>query len=138
MPFVAVLILKDKMKSIYQNSIAALVLMAACNSALAQKNNGRDEFFWLGQINKASAVINTDEGLLDRSKAPKIAAGLVKVLEDGAKPGAARPWRVVDFEPLMVRAAGQESRLVHAGRARQDKVSTYHSGILAGKLAGFA
>ena len=77
-------ILKIEMKSIYQNSSAALVLMAACNLALAQKNNGRDQFFWLGQINKASAVINTDEGLLDPSKAPKIAAGLLKVLEDGA------------------------------------------------------
>ena len=108
-PFVIVENLKDTMNSLYQKSLAALVLMASCNLAFAQKNNGRDEFFWLGQINKASAVINTDEGLLDPLKAPKIAAGLVKVLEDGAKPGAARPWRVVDFEPLMVRAAGPAS-----------------------------
>ncbi len=31
----------------------------------------RDPFFWLGEINKATAVINTDEGLLDKSMAPR-------------------------------------------------------------------
>jgi len=131
-------ILKDEMKSIYQNSIAALVLMAACNLAFAQMNNGRDPFFWLGQINKASAVINTDEGLLERSKAPKIAAGLVKVLEDGAKPGAARPWRVVDFEPLMVRAAGPDASFLHAGRSSQDMFATYRAAIMRDNLLDLA
>ena len=51
-------------------------------SALAQKGTTRDQFFWLGEINKATAVINTDEGLLDKAKAPKIAAGIVKVMEE--------------------------------------------------------
>ena len=49
-------------------------------SAFAQKAPPRDQFFWLGEMNKATAVINTDEGLLDKTKTPKIAAGIVKVL----------------------------------------------------------
>ena len=58
---------------------------------LSQTAPRRDEFFWLGEINKASAVINTDEGLLDPTLAPRIAAGLEKVLEAGDQPGGKRP-----------------------------------------------
>jgi argininosuccinate lyase len=38
----------------------------------------RDEFFWLGQMNMATAVINTDEGLPDKAIAPRIAAGVAE------------------------------------------------------------
>lgn len=109
-----------------------LLLVSTC--ACAQKNAGRDQFFWLGQINKASAVINVDEGLLDRDKAPKIAAGIVKVMADGDKPGAARPFRVVEFEPLLIRAAGQEASLLHAGRSSQDMFATYRAAIMRDNL----
>jgi argininosuccinate lyase len=110
------------------------VLLLVSTFACAQKNAGRDQFFWLGQINKASAVINVDEGLLDRDKAPKIAAGIVKVLADGDKPGAARPFRVVEFEPLLIRAAGQEASLLHAGRSSQDMFATYRAAIMRDNL----
>ena len=61
----------------YQKTCLCIALAFLSQSVLAQKNTERDQFFWLGQINKATAVINTDEGLSDRDKAPKIAAGLV-------------------------------------------------------------
>ncbi len=48
------------------HSLLVMSLFAA--SALAQKAPPRDQFFWLGEINKATAVINTDEGLLDKTK----------------------------------------------------------------------
>ena len=98
--------------------------------AHAQKVSPRDQFFWLGEINKATAVINTDEGLLDKAKAPGIAAGIVKVLDDGAKPGAKRPFRVIDFEPLLIRAAGQDVTLLHVGRSSQDMFATYRAAIM--------
>ena len=60
--------------------VVGLLFLLTCVTVGAQKNNGRDQFFWLGQMNKATMVINTDEGLLDRAKAPKIAAGLIKVM----------------------------------------------------------
>jgi argininosuccinate lyase len=49
----------------------AALLAVACAATAATRNQApkRDEFFWLGEINKASAVINTDEGLLDRAGA---------------------------------------------------------------------
>ncbi|NBQ07018.1 MAG: argininosuccinate lyase, partial [Betaproteobacteria bacterium] len=61
-----------KMTCGYHKLFTGVALMMACSWGMAQKNGGRDQFFWLGQINKASAVINVDEGLLDRDKAPKI------------------------------------------------------------------
>ena len=122
----------------YQKTCLCIALAFLSHTVLAQKNTERDQFFWLGQINKATAVINTDEGLLDRDKAPKIAAGLVKVMEDGAKPGAARPFRVVDFEPLLIRAAGQEASLLHAGRSSQDMFATYRATIMRDNLLALA
>jgi argininosuccinate lyase len=82
--------------------------------AEAQPNIPRDEFYWLGQMNKATAVINTDEGLLDKSLVPRIAAGIAKVLKDGSQPGAKRPSSVISFEPLLIEAAGPEVTLLHA------------------------
>ena len=85
-------------------SILKLALAGAlCTGpTLAQKTAAHDEFFWLGEINKASAVINTDEGLLDKALAPRIAAGVAKVLQDGDRPGGKRPSSVVTFEPLLI------------------------------------
>ena len=130
--------LKDAMRNSLSKPMVGLFFLLACATVGAQKNNGRDQFFWLGQMNKATMVINTDEGLLDRSKAPKIAAGLIKVMEDGAQPGAARPFRVVEFEPLLIRAAGQDASLLHAGRSSQDMFATYRAAIMRDNLLDLA
>jgi argininosuccinate lyase len=90
----------------------ALLISLSWSSAFAQKAPVRDEFYWLGQMNKATAVINSEEGLLDKAMVPKIAAGIVKVLEDGAQPGGRRPATVISFEPLLIRAAGQDVTLL--------------------------
>ena len=98
----------------------------------------RDEFFWLGEINKATAVINTEEGLLDRALAPRIAAGIKQVLHDGAQAGAKRPATVISFEPLLIAAAGPEVTLLHAGRASQDMHATYRPAMLREDLLRLA
>lgn len=90
----------------------------------------RDEFYWLGQMNKATAVINTDEGLLDKSMTPLVVNGINKVLDDGAKPGGKRPVSVITFEPLLIDAAGPQITLLHAGRSSQDMLATQRSAIL--------
>ena len=80
----------------YKPLAAALLLVAIAMPAHAQqpappKEPLRDEFFWLGEINKASTVINAEQGLLDRALAPKLAQGIAKVIEAGNQPGARRP-----------------------------------------------
>lgn len=113
--------------------------MTVCSlPGLAQTAPRRDAFFWLGQINKASAVINTDEGLLDRALAPRIATGLQAVLDAGAHPGAQRPSLVITFEPLLIEAAGVEATLLHAGRSSQDMLATVRTAMLRDELLRLA
>ena len=116
----------------------ALVLALAAGASFAQPAATRDEFFWLGQINKASVVINADEGLLDRTLAQPLAAGIAKVLKDGGQAGAKRPSTVITFEPLLIEAAGPEVTLLHAGRSSQDMHATYRAAILRDELLALA
>jgi argininosuccinate lyase len=119
-------------------AILLSALIGAHIVASAQTAPRRDEFFWLGQINKASAVINTDEGLLEKSVAPRIAAGIDKVLRDGAQPGGKRPSTVITFEPLLIEAAGVEVTWLHAGRSSQDMHATYRAAILRDHMLSLA
>ncbi len=107
-------------------AICALGLATLSHVAWAQDAK-RDDFYWLGQINKASAVINTDEGLLDKAVAPRIAKGLQSVLSAGEAPNGKRPGLVITFEPLLIEAAGVEATLLHAGRSSQDMLATVRS-----------
>lgn len=84
----------------------------------------RDNFYWLGQINKASDVINTDEGLLTPEEGHAFAKGIDKVLRDGNLPGAARPHNVITFEPYLIKSAGPDVTKIHAGRSSQDMLTT--------------
>ena len=117
---------------------AGLSLSCLAPSAGAQTPPRHDEFFWLGEINKASAVINTDEGLLDRSMTPLVYNGITKVLADGDKPGGKRPTLVITFEPLLIDAAGPSITLLHAGRSSQDMLSTVRSAILRDEMLKLA
>lgn len=98
----------------------------------------RDEFFWLAEINKATTVVNSEEGLLDPAMVPGIAAALQKVIDDGAAPGAERPSSVVAFEPLLIEAGSTDVTLLHAGRSSQDMHATYRAAILREKLLELA
>jgi argininosuccinate lyase len=108
----------------------ALLVLASATTAFAQQIDQRDAFYWLGEINKASAVINTDEGLLDKSLSPQIASGIAAVLEQGRQAGGKRPATVISFEPLLIKAAGPEVTLLHAGRSSQDMLSTVRAAEL--------
>jgi argininosuccinate lyase len=118
----------------------AAVALAACAFAgpVVAQQPARDEFFWLGEINKATAVINTDEGLLDKSMAPRLAAGVAKVIKDASQPGAKRPASVITFEPLLIEAAGQDVTLLHAGRSSQDMLATQRAAILRDDMLNLA
>lgn len=90
----------------------------------------RDEFFWLGEINKATLVINSRQGLLPKDSALKAAHALKEVLTEGEKDSAKRAKTYITFEPLMLAKAGPGITLMHAGRSSQDMHATYRSAIL--------
>lgn len=117
---------------------AVAVVILGTPPVFAQPKPPHDSFYWLGEINKASAVINTEEGLLDRAMAPKIAAGLQDVLADGNKPDGQRPSLVITFEPLLIRKVGVEATLLHAGRSSQDMLATVRDAIQREQLLKLA
>lgn len=98
----------------------------------------RDEFFWLSHINKASAVINADEGLLEKAVALRVAETIAKVLHNAEQPGGKRPGTVITYEPLLIAAGGQEVTLLHAGRSSQDMHATYYAAIMRDNLLALA
>lgn len=122
----------------YSNLTFAVFISACATYSAAQQIPVRDEFFWLGQMNKASLVINTQEGLLDKSMTPRIGAGIATVLKEGSQPGAKRPSSVITFEPLLIAAAGPQVTLLHAGRSSQDMHATYRAAILRDDMLDFS
>ena len=86
------------------------------NRLLAVEANTEDVFFWLGEINKASLVINVRIGLLDVESAKAFAKGLQQVLGKGDTTQT-RAQSVVDFEALWVQQSGAEVSRIHAGRS---------------------
>lgn len=121
-----------------QQPVPAKTADAVATNKAAAAAPARDPFFWLGEINKATAVINTDEGLLDKALGARLAAGVAQVINDGNQPGAKRPSTVITFEPLLIKAAGQDITLLHAGRSSQDMHATFRSAILRDKLLELA
>ncbi|MEI4472111.1 lyase family protein [Frigidibacter sp. MR17.24] len=106
--------------------------------AAAQDAPTRDEFFWLGQINKATAVINSEAGLLPSDKVPGIAKAIDTVITAGAEEGAKRPSTVITFEPLLIEAGSIDVTLLHAGRSSQDMHATYRAAILRDDMLSLA
>ena len=83
-----------------------------------------DNFYWLGQINKATDVINTEQGLLTVEQGRDFAKAIQQVLTEGERPGAYRPQNVITFEPLLIKAGGPEITMIHAGRSSQDMLAS--------------
>ena len=121
-----------------RKTIAVVLGLLVLAPPVVAQTDKRDEFFWLGEINKATAVINTDEGLLEKSIAPLAYQGITKVLKDGNQPGGKRPTLVITFEPLLIDAVGPQITLLHAGRSSQDMLSTVRSAILRDNLLDLA
>lgn len=121
--------------SVVSTCLVSAALWAFPAAAQAQK---KDAFYWLGEINKASAVINAEEGLLDRGVAIRIARGLQAVLADGGTSGAKRPSLVITFEPLLIDKVGVDATLLHAGRSSQDMLATVRNAIMRDEMLKIA
>ena len=94
----------------------------------------RDEFYWLGEINKASAVMLTEERVIPGGLSAEIARALTTVLANGNQPGAPRPGDYLDFEQLLIAVGGPDVTRVHSGRSRQDIKGTIRRFLMRADL----
>src|SRR5690242_9129319 len=90
---------------------ACIMVVGPLASATAadQTSNPRDTFFWLGELNKASLVMTVETGIVPPVLGAKIAHAVAQVVQNGNKPGGARPSDYLQLEALLVAIAGPDA-----------------------------
>src|SRR6201995_3981504 len=101
---------------------AAILLSAAF--IMPSQAAPRHRFFWLSEINKASAVMIVERGIVPKPLGAKIVDAINKVDAAGDAPGAARSGDYLVVEKDLMAAGGPDISRLHSGRSRQDIDST--------------
>ena len=84
-----------------------------------------DGFYWLGELNKASAVMVVEQAIVPADLGAHIAAAITQVIGSGNAPGAPRPDDYLVLEAALIEAGGPDVTRVHSGRSRQDISATF-------------
>jgi argininosuccinate lyase len=104
------------------------LVIAACGvaNAFAQDDAAmsHDEFYWIGEENRASIIMLAEQGIVTKALAATIAQSVTQVIAERAKPGASRPTDYLRIEKAMIEVAGPEVTRIHSGRSRQDMGQT--------------
>lgn len=108
---------------------------AKIRGQLSRTNTSRvaeiqDYSYWIGRINMASTVMLSEQGIISKALAPRIAEGVAHAISEGVKPKGRRPSDVLQVERIIEERAGPEASLIHTGRSRQDILATTRTASL--------
>jgi argininosuccinate lyase len=98
--------------------VCVVALFLAAGTATAQER--RDEFYWLGELNKASTVMVVEQGIVPKALGRTVADAVAQVIADAGKPGARRSGDYLQVEQLLIAVGGPDVTRMHSGRSRQD------------------
>jgi argininosuccinate lyase len=98
--------------------VCIVALFLAAGTATAQER--RDEFYWLGELNKASTVMVVEQGIVPKALGRTVADAVAQVIADAGKPGAKRSGDYLQVEQLLIAVGGPDVTRMHSGRSRQD------------------
>lgn len=93
--------------------------------------------YWLNKINRASLVMLTEEGIIDKETARTIAKAQKAAEAVQAEPGREEFQDIMPLEKLLIAECGQSATLIHTGRSRQDIFATLYQARLRLGLLDF-
>ncbi|MGZ5828999.1 MAG: argininosuccinate lyase, partial [Xanthobacteraceae bacterium] len=108
------------MRTLQTLRIAAWLLPMGMTTMAAAAEQKHDPFYWLSQMNKASAVMVVEQGIVPKPLGAKIADAVAQVIADGDKLGAPRSGNYLIVERDLIKAGGPDITRLHSGRSRQD------------------
>ena len=111
---------------------------SAAENTTSPKDQGEDQFFWVGKINRASAVMLTEEKIVAPEMGRKLARGVDRMLVDAAQPAGKRPSDMLQIERLLSNVLGPDASIIHTGRSRQDMLATYRRAKLRNQVLDFS
>src|SRR2546423_6008306 len=79
--------------------LAATLLLVASDAGAQEK---RDDFYWLGELNKAAAVMVVEQAIVPKPLGKAIAEAVAQVIADAASPGARRSGDYLQVEQLII------------------------------------
>jgi argininosuccinate lyase len=94
-----------------------LLLIGHADPSLAAP---RDRFFWLSQINRASAVMIVEQGIVPKPLGARIFDAINRVDAAADAPGAVRSGDYLKVEQDLMAVGGPDISRLHSGRSRQD------------------
>ncbi|MFT5393749.1 MAG: argininosuccinate lyase, partial [Gammaproteobacteria bacterium] len=85
----------------------------------------QDPFYWLGEMNKASAVMVVERAIVPAPVGALIARSIKTVIDDGNESDSPRSGDYLQVEAALIEAGGPDVSRVHSGRSRQDISATF-------------